>query len=863
MPSACHSIEELNPRQKQVVEQLDKNILLIASAGTGKTNVIAWRIANIIQQGKAEPREILCLTFTNRACREMKDRIFSIVGKPAPGITVKTFHGFCYSIIRECKDKTDLPEDFLIFDEEDCREIIAKISPGFYSTALQNVIDYIKEHSIPLGHSDYSSIISHICSDRGKNMKLTEMCCDSQFRHDKNLYNFILARGSRLVESYNDILSENHAVDFTDLLVIAGRLLQDEQVLKRLRARYRYIHIDEVQDTSENEYGIIQKLFHDSRVVLCGDHFQAIYEWRGSNPGAVMEDFVKKYNPEIVVFNQNYRSTKTLLDASHRYLLNTFGQEVRRFYKEDIEASVKDEGNKIILKNARDIADEALWIFRQIKALNSRGVSDISRIAVLTRTNSVNRQLSEQFDRINERLPEGERLRFMLVEEFKFFRRKEIKDILAFLKIVVNKYDLFSLERILLNFVEGVGPATIENIKGEEMRRLGIRLNDFLDPNTFVYGDPYYLLLQELDSGNVVVFDVESTGVNTAEDEIVQIAALKIDGSRRVIDRINRYLKPSKSVGDSELIHGYSDEFLSEHGEDPASVIGEFCEFIRDCVLVGHNVNYDINILASQAERLGLARPEFRDSFDTLDMARRFYPELPDHRLETLGRRLGAGVASDHRAQNDVAATKDVLVRMVNEKLRPVLGARMNAYNRYRDRFAGICRDIDELRRAGDKLRPGEFVELVIEKSGIREVYSGDKKRLGHIENFREIAEALDQPELGCRDALMELLKITSLSNSELDRIVEKNPQIPIITVHQAKGAEFDYVFLAGLQEFVFPSYPAIKSGDIDEEKRAFYVAITRAKKQLFLSWSMFRDGRPRSRSRFVDMLPKGYIREV
>lgn len=849
----------LNDEQCKVVNELSQNILLLASAGTGKTRTLAYRIVNILNQSRAKPEEILCLTFTNRACKEMKERIISIVGKDALDITVRTFHSFCHMIAKaEIKKIEDLPSDFIIYDEEDCKEIIENFVKFRFSTrSIQDIISFIKLQTIVSGNNDYKRIISEIKQKRFDDLK--SKCVGSDHRYDENMLNYILSEGHKLVNDYNKALFQNHAVDFDDLLIIVSNLFKDENTVRKWRTQYKYIHIDEVQDTSEIEYSILSKLFHDNNIMLCGDYFQTIYEWRGSNPKRVMDSFTIEYDPEFIIFDKNYRATKKLLEATYSYLENVFKLEVEKVYRSRVKPKSKEEGDYIILKTANNISNEAEWIFKKIIDLN---VDDISKIAILTRNNNLNSLLSKEFDKINSTLPKSKQLKFMLVDDYKFFRRQEIKDVLAFLKVIVNKYDSNSFKRILLKFAEGIGPKTIEAIESKEGKSLGINITDFLDSSTFTYSDPYYLLLQELYKNNIVIFDVESTGISTTEDDIVQIAAIKINSRGEVIEKFLRFLKPSKPIGTSQLIHGFSDEFLCKHGEDAKTVLSEFIEFAKGTLLVGHNVSYDIGILSSQLTRLGLPRLHFVGSYDTLDICRRFYPDLPNYKLKTLCDYFNTSVKSSHDAADDILATKDILMKVIHNII-PLLNARMAYYKKYMDRFGNIFELITQFKKKSLQLRPHELIKLVIRNSRILDVYKDESKRLDNIFNFYHIAECMDQPHLCCEDSLIELLKITSLSNSELDRITSKYPQIPIITVHQAKGAEFDYVFLAGLQEYVFPSYHSIKRNNLIEEKRTFYVAITRAKKQLFLSWSMYDERGRKTQSRFIEEIPGQYIKRA
>ncbi len=582
-----------------------------------------------------------------------------------------------------------------------------------------------------------------------------------------------------------------------------------------------------MQDTSEIEYNIVSKLFKNNNIMISGDYYQTIYEWRGSNPTIIFDKYKKEYNPEFIVFDKNYRSSEILLKASYEFLLNAFGKGVNEIYKEGIEPKANIKGDLIEFKKAYDFMEEATFIFNKIKSLK---VEKLSRVAILTRNNRINIALSEKFKILNSKLPKEDRVGFLLVDEFKFFRREEIKDVLAYLKLIVNDFDSNSLKRILKKFGKGIGEKTIEEIEKEENIKIGVRLTDLIHKNTQEYGDYYELLTRELDNENVVVFDVESTGINTTEDEIVQIAGIKINNKGEAIESFQRFLNPKKSVGDSYLVHGFSDQFLKENGENKKVVLKDFLKFIKDTVIVGHNVTFDISILNSELERLSLEKASFKTYYDTLDIARRFYPSLTNHKLETLSKLFNTETKSSHDAMDDILATKDILMVMLREKVKPTIINRMVVYGKYIKKFQPIYEEIANLKKLSYIKNPKDIIGEIVNKTKIKEIYKAQYIKINNLREFFVIAKEIENKEVSSRDNLIELLKITSLSNSELDRMLTKYPRVPIITVHQAKGAEFDYVFLAALQNNIFPNYMAVKEGNEIEEKRLFYVAMTRAK---------------------------------
>ncbi|KOM95688.1 helicase [Clostridium botulinum] len=848
----------LNDKQKKVINTLDKNILLLSSAGTGKTKTLSMRIGNMIAKNLALGEQILCLTFTNRACKEMKEKIIETVGKEGLKVTVKTFHSFCFDVIKkEAKKNTDISFDFTIYDEEDTKEIISELNPyKFNVSCLQRFINIVKEKSINYKDRDYKDVIDTMIK-YNPNI-FNDICKNEKYMVDKTLVDYLKIYGYLMVISYDKKLYERHGLDFNDLIIKVYDLFQKDKITTYWREKYKFIHIDEMQDTSEIEYNIVSKLFKNNNIMISGDYYQTIYEWRGSNPTIIFDKYRKEYNPEFIVFDKNYRSSEILLKASYEFLLNAFGKGVNEIYKEGIEPKANIKGDLIEFKKAYDFMEEATFIFNKIKSLK---VEKLSRVAILTRNNRINIALSEKFKILNSKLSKEDRVGFLLVDEFKFFRREEIKDVLAYLKLIVNDFDNNSLKRILKKFGKGIGERTIEEIEKEENIKIGVRLTDLIHKNTQEYGDYYELLTRELDNENVVVFDVESTGINIIEDEIVQIAGIKINNKGEVIESFQRFLIPKKSVGDSYLVHGFSDQFLKENGENKKVVLKDFLKFIKDTVIVGHNVTFDISILNSELERLSLEKASFKTYYDTLDIARRFYPSLTNHKLETLSKLFNTETKSSHDAMDDILATKDVLMVMLKEKVKPTIINRMVVYGKYIKKFQPIYEEIINLKKLSYIKNPKDIIGEIVNKTKIKEIYKDQYIKINNLREFFVIAKEIENKEISSRDNLIELLKITSLSNSELDRMLTKYPRVPIITVHQAKGAEFDYVFLAGLQNNIFPNYMAVKEGNEIEEKRLFYVAMTRAKKYLYLSFSEYEHNRRKAKSMLIDYIPKDYLK--
>ncbi len=856
---------ELNTLQQIVVDELEKNIFLIASAGTGKTTTLACRIANIIKKGYAKPEEILCLTFTNRACIEIKEKIIDELEQQnmateALDVIVKTFHSFCCDLVRFTAKKTsDLFTDFVVFDEEDCKNII---STSFGNANVASKIQkFIKQVKIKIGLLDlyfdnkfqnYQAAINYIYENE-------QPFLNSCFRKHSELIDRLKFDGAKLMAVYDRRLNETHGLDFEDLIIYANNALQNVEIRKIWQNTFKFINIDEVQDTSELEYKIISKVFGNSNLLLCGDPFQTIYEWRGSRPKLIEEQFKLEYQPLVIVLDENYRSTKTLLHASYTYLKNRFYDEVKMIYPNDIKVASYEKGENIFLHEAENFCQEAQWIYKQIKNLN---INDSTKICVLTRENDYNRGLVEAFEKINQST--GCDIPFMLIGEYYFFRRQEIKDILAFMKFAVNKHDGISLGRVIKRFIKGIGDTTIEEINSKDYREAGIRLTDFIEPSTHQFGDPYEELLQALEMENVVVFDVESTGLDTTTDEIIQIAAIRLRADGSIKSEFMRYLKPTKSVGRSVNIHKLTDDFLSENGQDAVKVFADFVKFAENAVLVGHNVNYDLNILTSQMSRLSMTPLHYQNYYDTLDIFRRFYPRLDNHKLATLGEFCNVTHKSTHDAYDDICATAEILNYAVEKNILPTLEQRRQFICKHLKNFESAMELMSSIREKVNILRPKDLTALIIDTFGIKKYYEQQKEfqRIEYINDLQSFVNDFDDPNLSPLDAIQRILQYVTMSNTEL--FLRNEKKIPVITVNQAKGMEFDYVFVAGLMENTFPSYLSIINETIKEESRLFYVAITRAKKKLYLSYETSIDKKHnKAMSRFINDIPQDVIQRI
>lgn len=830
-------MRSFNNEQNRVINELKENILLLAPAGTGKTNTLAYRILNILENYDGK---ILCLTFTNRACKEMKERIGALEAKNLNNVEIYTFHSFCFHLIKEERE-----EEFfnsLIYDEDECFEIIEEILPDELKENSKIAKNFISKVKLSVG-KEPKQVIKELVESK-QVYKLSE----ERGKLNIDLCRYYIENGFEFYSLYNRLLHENHAMDFDDLMIRAVNIFQDENKVDKWQSRYKYINIDEVQDTSLLEYGIISKLIEGNNSLLCGDPIQTIYEWRGAKGEEILELYEKEFNPQIIRFNKNYRSTKNLTNFATSFLEKAFNIRAQEYSI----AESNEEGEKISGKSFQTLYDECNWIYEQILKLDN---VDANKIAILTRNNNINIEISECFRKIRRK--HNEKIEFLLTEEFKFFRRREIKDILAFIKLSINPFDSNSLKRVLINYEPGIGKRTIESICGLQYEDLGISLVDFINTNTLKYKDPYMPLINKLADEQVVVLDVESTGVDVTEDEVVQIAGIKVNSLGKVVDKFEIFIKPTKELGSSVYVHGFTKEFLEEHGTDGIEAFNELLKFIGDSVIVGHNVGYDVAIIDSNMKRLGMNGLGNIIYYDTLEMSRKFYPGLKNHKLEYLSIYFKVENASTHNAMDDILATKDILMSIIRKNITPNLRARVDVYGMYESKFTNAINKFQILRDKSYELSLKEFVEYIVDEWNIKNKYENEEDRIENIKEFIDIVESIEEKQKSNRDNIQQLLNFTALSSSEMDRYIEKYNKIPIITVHQSKGLEFEYVFLPALVDNLFPSYASIKYGGLEEEKRVFYVAITRAKKKLYLTYHKSDGRREKQGSRFLKMVEK------
>jgi len=814
--------DQLNAGQRQAVEAWDECLLVMAPVGTGKTSALAWRAANAIAHG-VRARSVLCLSFTNKASRQMRERAGAVLGEDAALITARTFHSLCAMILRGDAGALGLDRDFLVFDDEDARSTACEIAVrmgvvadkrerlGFFlSNALQEIrLAPFGSHA-PRGQDELFEDIRDKSAPPGFNAPTT-------------------FRFAKLHAEYVHALRESHAIDFADLVIGVNRLWQEsESSLRRWQERFQWIQVDEVQDTNVSEYRILRAIAQSHRrLSFFGDVDQTIYEWRGSAPGEILSSYRKEFAPvREILFTENYRSTRAILRACSGVVHALEGSVT-----EEIVPQTQDEGAPVTLHGSATLKEEAEWIAATIKSIRQSDNVKYSDCAVLVRTNFNARDLSEQFQRL--------KVPHLPVENVKFFERMEVKDAMAHLRLLLNTNDVQSILRVLERPSKGVGPAALKELRGAP-REAGLNLGDLLRATTYDWGEPFAPLIEAWHKGSLVVFDFETTGLDPSQDEICEIAATRRgpDGSHEGETRFHAYIKTERAVGESSQIHGYTDEFLAEHGRPASVVIPEFIEYLGGSVLTGHNINgFDVFFLHTALRKLGLDEVKPL-CFDTLEITRRLFRTLKRYSLGALSVQFGISLDHAHEAHADVEANAE-LIDVLCKRLDETAAARRTAVRDNAPRFEPFARKLARWRERMAVERPDELLTRILDESGLAEHYQKDpneRKRVEYLKQLVAFCQELDDPLLPPEMAYREVVENVTLA-TDLDRQANREDKLAILTVHQAKGLEFPVVFVATATDDNFPSARSKREGRLSEEHRLFYVAISRAKRRLYISW--------------------------
>ena len=442
-------VGHLNPEQARAVTTTDGPLLILAGAGSGKTRVLAHRIAYLIGVKGVRPWQILAVTFTNRAAGELRERIIALVGEPGRDVQAGTFHALCARVLRRDGEAIGISRRFVVYDTDDQQALMKTI---------------LREEDMPLtGEFRPSAVLGAISRAKNEMLDATFLAENAVNHHEKVI--------ARLAKRYLDRLKQVGALDFDDLLLEAVRLFDEApDALARYQDRWRYLHVDEYQDTNRPQYLWIRALAAKHRnLVVVGDDDQSIYGWRGANIRNIL-DFERDYpDATVVKLEQNYRSTQLILDAAHAVVSRNTERTDKKLW------TAQAGGRPIQRFEAYNEEEEAEWIARQIEGLVGGRGSVLTRradddeeavrprdVAVMYRMNAQSRAIEESFLRYG--------IRYQLVGGTRFYARREVKDALAYLRVLRSDTDSVSFERIINVPARAIGEKTIEALRAVARR---------------------------------------------------------------------------------------------------------------------------------------------------------------------------------------------------------------------------------------------------------------------------------------------------------------------------------------------------------------------------------------------------------
>lgn len=738
-------IDSLNPAQREAVLSTEGPLLVLAGAGSGKTRVLTFRIAHMLGDLGVKPWQVLAITFTNKAAAEMRERLAALIPSGTRGMWVCTFHAMCVRMLREDADLLGYTGQFTIYDDDDSKRMVRDIMQALGIEQKQFPINMIR---------------SKISSAKNAMIGPEDMLKSADSPNDKKAAQVYLELERRLRAA--------NAMDFDDLLVRALELLRTRpEVLDKYQERFRYISVDEYQDTNHVQYEIANLLAAKyQNLMVVGDDDQSIYSWRGADITNIL-DFEKDFkNCKTVKLEQNYRSTGHILSAANAVVRHNSQRKDKRLF------TAEGDGEKIQAFQASDERDEGRWIAGEIEKLHAKGTS-YDDIAVFYRTNAQSRILEDMFLRAG--------VPYKIVGGTRFFDRAEIRDVMAYLKMIVNPADEMSVKRVINTPRRGIGSTSIQKI--EQLAR----------DNRCSFFQACEIACAETGMFSAKVRNGLSSFVSLVRE------GRRMDGELKdVVEMI---------VDKTGLLQAFRAEGTME-SESRAENIQEF---------------------------LGVAA-EFEETHEDIEGT-----------LESLEELRAAGVA-------DVpAGAEPVVVSAPAPEPGPSAPASsFEALVVARD--AAGSNPLDSL--AAPALSPQDALAAAIAGNA----YAAPTELPAGAVHADEIERTYGPLTCKALPALMEWLAL----RSDLDSLAGETHAITMMTIHSAKGLEFPAVFVAGMEEGIFPHVHDFGGSDdpgkLEEERRLAYVAITRARKRLFLTYAATRrtygSTSANPRSRFLNEIP-------
>jgi DNA helicase II / ATP-dependent DNA helicase PcrA len=694
-------LDELNPVQRSAVECTEGPVMIIAGAGSGKTRVLTYRIAHLMKKG-VDPFNILSLTFTNKAAREMKDRIAKIVGaSEAKNLWMGTFHSVFARILRSEAEKLGYPQNFTIYDTDDSKSLIKTI---------------LKEQGLDDKVYKPGSVLARISAAKNNLISAQAYLTNAQIQEEDRMA--VKPKMGIIYEIYSRRCFKAGAMDFDDLLFNTNVLLRDfPKVLLKYQHKFKYILVDEYQDTNFSQYVIVKQLAAAYRnVCVVGDDAQSIYAFRGANIQNIL-NFEKDY-PELHTFKleQNYRSTKNIVGAANNVIAKNKEQLKKNVFTDNAEGELIK-----VIRTESDNA-EGNYVANSIFETKMNEQAHNKDFAILYRTNAQSRAMEEALRKQN--------IPYRIYGGLSFYQRKEIKDLLSYYRLTINNHDEESLKRIINYPARGIGDTTIDKII--------VAAND--------HNISLWTIVE-----NINEFDI---GLNSG-------AKTKVDEFASMIKSFSAMLKARNAYD------------LGQH-------IAVHSGILRD--------------LYADKSPEGVSRHEnIQELLNGLK-------EFTESEIETIGDlNVEELEEEENENQNQVSSIK------------------------YQD-------DVKE------KLDSEPNTQDLLNNSDLN---FGSLFQEEEIDSAQQLNGTVTQePTL---DIFMQDIALMTDADKKTEKEEDKN-KVVLMTIHAAKGLEFKYVFIVGLEENLFPSQMSLTSRtDLEEERRLFYVALTRAEIRATLTYSTTR----------------------
>ena len=827
--------------------------MVLAPPGCGKTDILAERIAAAKKRGVSY-EDMLCLTFTNRASRGMRNRVQENVGDVASNIFVGNVHSFCSNFLY---NNSLIPKNTAIIDDDDMASILLELGLNGGSprksdvSKIDNIDSFFRQRRL-----DHPA--SSISLPQGGYELLYQVAANAEFDPQK-IDPLVISDGSRKFKDivkitllYQQYKKAHNIISFSDMLILAYEHLRNDK--KRRFKRFKWIQVDEVQDLNSLQMAIIDELLDttapDFTAMYLGDEQQAIYSFLGAKLGQ-LQLLRQRCDGDVMTLGKNYRSPKYLLD-----IFNTYAKEQLGVDSAILPQSVSDDKHEefdLILTSNNGNFQELDRVPKMIKYYLS--FKD-ERVAILVPFNMTADKVSEKL------LREG--ISHFKISGTDMFKSVAYKTVAAFFCVSVNDFNFMAWSRLLF----GIGAID----KGMRARSFVFKLKSLMMTPSDLFGDKSYVarFCEDYKNRKFVFFDTETTGVNVLEDDIVQIAAFKVDCGKKVEGSdFNILLHTDKEIPSKlgDIDNPLTKIYASNPNCDRAKGLRLFLDYIGDCPVLAHNADYDYRILQENVRRT-LDEQITLERFDSLRLIKCVEPDLRMYKLSFLLEQLHLKGNNSHVADEDIAATKS-LVDYCYQKLQPMV-EQQQAFVARQD-VQNIVGKITELRPLFDDLRKRLYLPVKTTKRDLSvEIECTYKRMLAqHLlkgaldeKKFTVFLRYVQSEWINCEKEKTLFDQISShvpdiagsINEGDLaDSCDIVNDRVFIMTVHKAKGLEFENVVVFDANDDVYP-YSTVSDmlrapkqhtaagicmaqTALKEDARKFYVALSRAKKRLCISY--------------------------